>query len=193
MNAAHLHLILNHVPVLGVVFAGLLLGTALWYRSAQFQRVALVAMVGSALVAVPVYLTGERAEEAVEHVAGVSETRGETTMKWITESRRTWIVVGLLALLVLGLAPGAALADRDRAQGKAGEFYGVVDSLPGTAGWVGDWSVDGRTVRVEPGTRIEQEQGQPAVGAYVEVKGQPPPDGSLRATKIEVKRRAGRS
>jgi hypothetical protein len=58
---------------------------------------------------------------------------------------------------------------------------------------VGDWRVDGSTVRVDPSTRIEQEHGQPAVGAYVEVKGQPQPDGSLRATKIEVKRRAGRS
>jgi uncharacterized membrane protein len=74
MGAAHLHLILNHVPVVGVVFAGLLLGTALWHRSAQFQRVALVMMVSSALVAVPVYLTGEGAEEAVERIAGISET-----------------------------------------------------------------------------------------------------------------------
>lgn len=73
MDAAHLHLILNHVPALGVLFAGALLGSALWYRSAQFQRVALVMMVGCALVAVPVYLTGEGAEEAVEGIAGVSE------------------------------------------------------------------------------------------------------------------------
>jgi uncharacterized membrane protein len=73
MDAVHLHLILNHVPALGVVFAGLLLGTALWHRSPQFQRVALAMMVGSALVAVPVYLTGDGAEEAVEHIAGVAD------------------------------------------------------------------------------------------------------------------------
>lgn len=72
MDGTHLHLILNHVPALGVVFAGLLLGIALWYRSPQFQRLALVTMVGCALVALPVYLTGEDAEEAVERVAGVS-------------------------------------------------------------------------------------------------------------------------
>jgi uncharacterized membrane protein len=73
MGAAHLHPILNHVPVLGVVFAGLLLGAALGYRSSQFQRLALVMMVGSALVAVPVYLTGEAAEDTVEGITGVSE------------------------------------------------------------------------------------------------------------------------
>ncbi len=73
MNVVHLHLILNHVPALGVVFAGLLLGIALWHRSAQFQRVALVMMVGCALVAIAVYLTGKGAEDTVEHITGVSE------------------------------------------------------------------------------------------------------------------------
>jgi hypothetical protein len=114
-------------------------------------------------------------------------------MKRIADNRRTWIVAGLMALAALGLAPGTALAGRDRAQAGEGEFYGVVDSLPAAAGWVGDWTIDGRKVRVEPGTRIEQEHGEPAVGAYVEVKGQPQSDGSLKATKIEVKRTADRS
>jgi hypothetical protein len=61
MDATHVHLILNQVPALGVVFAGLLLGVALRYRSAPFQRLALLVMVGCALVAV----TGEGAGEAV--------------------------------------------------------------------------------------------------------------------------------
>jgi hypothetical protein len=73
MDATHLHLILNHVPALGGAFAGLLLGAALWYRSVQFQRLALVMMVGSALTALPVYLTGEGAEDRVEHLVGVSD------------------------------------------------------------------------------------------------------------------------
>lgn len=116
-------------------------------------------------------------------------------MEWTRGNRRTWIVAGLMAVLALGMAPGSARADRDRdhAQPRTGEFYGVVDSLPGTPNWVGDWTIDGRTVRVEPSTRIDQEHGQLAVGAYVEVKGQSQPDGSLKATKIEVKRRDGRS
>jgi Domain of unknown function (DUF5666) len=48
-------------------------------------------------------------------------------------------------------------------------------------------------LRVEPSTRIEQEHGQPAVGAHVEVKFQSQADESLKAAKIEVKRRAARS
>lgn len=73
MDAVHLHLILNHLPMLGVVFAGGLFAVALRYRSGQFQRVALVLMLLFALSAIPVFLTGEPAEEAVERVPGVSE------------------------------------------------------------------------------------------------------------------------
>ena len=68
-----------------------------------------------------------------------------------------------------------------------------MESLPGTPGLVGDWMINGRKVQVGPSTRIEREHGQPAVGAHVEVKGQRQPDGSLKATKIEVKRQGGRS
>jgi hypothetical protein len=100
-----------------------------------------------------------------------------------------------MALVALGLAPGMVLADRDRghAQAASEEIEGVISSLPATAGWVGDWKVDDRTVRVGPDTRLEQKHGEPAVGAHVEVKGQPQADGTLRATEVEVKSRAGRS
>ena len=71
------------------------------------------------------------------------------------------------------------------------EFYGTIESLPNTPGWIGDWVVSGRTVRVDDTTRIEQEHGPVAVGAYVEVKGWLQADGSVNATKIEVKMPAG--
>jgi hypothetical protein len=73
MNAAHIHLVLNHLPVLGVVIAGALFGVALWYRNSQFQRVVLGLLVILALVAIPVYLSGRSAEEIVERLSGVSE------------------------------------------------------------------------------------------------------------------------
>ncbi|NOZ28954.1 MAG: hypothetical protein GXP39_13005, partial [Chloroflexi bacterium] len=71
------------------------------------------------------------------------------------------------------------------------KFYGIIESLPNTPGWIGDWTVGGRTVRVSAATRIEQEDGIVAVGAYVEVKGWAQSDGSVDATKIEVKAAPG--
>ena len=67
------------------------------------------------------------------------------------------------------------------------KFYGVVEDLP-ASGWIGDWVVSGRTVRVDANTRIEQEHGTVRIGAYVEVKGIQQSDGSVNALKIEVKR-----
>jgi hypothetical protein len=70
------------------------------------------------------------------------------------------------------------------------EFHGVVTTLPNTAGFVGDWVVDGRTIHVTSNTRIDQEEGLLAVGSFVEVKGTLRSDGSVDATEIEVERSA---
>lgn len=67
------------------------------------------------------------------------------------------------------------------------KFYGTVESLPAN-GLIGDWRVSGRTVHVTAGTWIKQEKALAAVGAYVEVTGTQQADGSVNATKIEVKR-----
>lgn len=64
---------LNHVPVLGVVF-GLAIGViGLLARSKGVIRIGLGVLIFSAIVAVPVYLTGDSAEEIVERLPGVSE------------------------------------------------------------------------------------------------------------------------
>jgi len=69
------------------------------------------------------------------------------------------------------------------------KFYGTVESLP-ASGLVGDWMIGGRTVHVSANTRIEQEHDRLVVGAYVKVKGYLRADGSVDATKIEVKHSA---
>lgn len=73
------------------------------------------------------------------------------------------------------------------------ELSGTIESLPGTTGFVGDWKVSGHTIHVTATTVIDQEHGAPAVGAMVEVKGTMRADGSLDATKIEVKGASGGS
>lgn len=73
MNWAYFHLALNHIPVL-VLPAGLLLvGAGVLRKSSELQKAGLAALVLGALVALPVYFTGEPAEERIEHLAGVDE------------------------------------------------------------------------------------------------------------------------
>lgn len=66
-------------------------------------------------------------------------------------------------------------------------FYGTIGSLPSGQNLIGDWTVSGKTVHVSATTKIEQERGTVAPGALVEVKGNRLDDGSIDATKIEVK------
>ena len=74
MNWAHLHLLSNHLPVIGTLFALGLLGWGVLRRNDAVQRVALGTFVVVALLALPAYFTGDPAEGAVEHAAGVAES-----------------------------------------------------------------------------------------------------------------------
>ncbi|GIV84967.1 MAG: hypothetical protein KatS3mg052_1974 [Candidatus Roseilinea sp.] len=95
-------------------------------------------------------------------------------------------VAGIAAFALALIALQPAFAKHNNGNFK---FYGTVQSLP--AGLYGAWVVDGRTVNVGPGTAIKQKYGPIGVGSYVEVKGWLQPDGSVNATKIDVKRGNG--
>ncbi len=73
MNAAHWHLVLNHVPLIGIGFVALLMVIAFLRKSSELVSVSLVLTVAVALFAIPAYLTGEPAEEIVEDMPGISE------------------------------------------------------------------------------------------------------------------------
>src|SRR5688500_14191615 len=96
MNLTHVHLMLNHVPVLATAFGLGLLVLAAWRRSDEVKKVALGLFVVGALLAVPVYLTGEPAEDAVEQLPGVS--------KAIIEQHEDAAAVAFTAIAVLGVA-----------------------------------------------------------------------------------------
>lgn len=74
MSLIHLHLILNHVPVIGLGFVIVILLIALWRNNSDTAKLGLTFAVGLAAVAALVFVTGEPAEEAIEGVVGVSES-----------------------------------------------------------------------------------------------------------------------
>lgn len=98
MNITHLHLLLNHVPLLATVFGIGLLAVALWRRSEALQRAALTFFVVAALTAIPTYLTGEPAEDVVESLPGVTHQGIERH-----EEFAGWALGGVLALGVVAL------------------------------------------------------------------------------------------
>jgi hypothetical protein len=72
-NATHLHLILNHAPVFGEIFAALLLLAAAMRRSTTLLRTALAVVILTAPAAIPVFFTGRAAAEAIGKVEGIDQ------------------------------------------------------------------------------------------------------------------------
>jgi uncharacterized membrane protein len=101
MDGAHIHLLLNHLPVVSTLIGVLLLAVAAWRQNPEIRAVAWGIFVFSALVAIPVHLTGESAEERVEHLPGISES--------VIEHHEDAALTSTIALELLGVAALAAL------------------------------------------------------------------------------------
>ena len=74
MSGAHIHLLLNHIPVIGIFIGLVVFALGVWRRNDSWTRLALGLFAAVALVALATMLTGESAEEAVEQLPGVSES-----------------------------------------------------------------------------------------------------------------------
>lgn len=113
MNWAHVHIAINHAPVIGALFGFLLLAFATWRRSPEVQRVSLgvLALVGcSALVT---FLTGEPAGEAlVSAVPGVSEDLLERHCDLAGVAMASSLATGACALVALAASWRSKAAPR---------------------------------------------------------------------------------
>lgn len=98
MSTAHFHLMVNHIPLLGLVFGAVLLAYGLWRGAEDVQKASLGLLAAAGLSAVAVYLTGEPAEEVVEGLAGVSHDALEAHESWGVYALLAGIATGGLAL-----------------------------------------------------------------------------------------------
>jgi len=103
MNPAHLHLMLNHIPLVGIGFVVLLLTIALFRRSNELVNISLIFVIFVALWAIPVHQTGESAEELVEGLPGISEQLVEAHDESADIAFIFIEAVGVLALITLVL------------------------------------------------------------------------------------------
>jgi len=93
-STVHLHLLLNHLPIIVPGVALVLLLIASWRRDDYLARVGLAVLVGGAITALPSYLTGDGAEDAVRDLPGVSRD--------IIERHSDIALIASIALGVLG-------------------------------------------------------------------------------------------
>lgn len=101
MTPAHVHLLVNHVPILGTFFGLLVLAYGTFRGNKQIQGTAYLLFILSALGGVVAYLTGEGAEDLVEKIAGISENA--------IEAHEEAAVYSLIASIVLGLISAAGV------------------------------------------------------------------------------------
>jgi len=72
MNAAHLHLIINHAPLFSALFGTLILIMAMIRNSKELRAVAVALFVFGALTTVASHLTGDEAEDVVKQISGIN-------------------------------------------------------------------------------------------------------------------------
>ena len=96
MDATHLHLILTHFPIVGTIIGIGILTYGLFAKNDDIKKVALVTFILMAILTIPVFLTGEEAEETVEHITGVSEQLIENHEE--LAGKAIWLM-GLLGVL----------------------------------------------------------------------------------------------
>jgi len=101
MSASHIHIALTHLPVIGIIFSGILLLIAFLTMDKKLQRVSYWFIFFVAISAIPVFLSGEPTEEIIEKLAGVSESFIEEHELIATISFITMIVLGLLSIIGL--------------------------------------------------------------------------------------------
>lgn len=102
MNAAHLHLILVHIPIVLVPTAILLLVIALWRKQPIIANTALSLCIVASIVCVPAFLLGEGAEELVEDQPGVVENTIEEHEE--SADLSLWLTVALGSVALFSLA-----------------------------------------------------------------------------------------
>lgn len=72
MDPLQLHLLVNHVPIVGAFTALLVVVIGLVRKNHTVQTVGLAVYTVMALAVLPTYFSGEGAEERIENIAGIS-------------------------------------------------------------------------------------------------------------------------
>ncbi len=110
MNAAQIHLALNHAPLFLSIIGGGLLILGMIKKNESYKSLSLYLLVAAALLTAPVFLTGEGTEELVEHLPGVNESAIEKHEDMAKISLIIIIITGAVALLGIVIKKSTGLA-----------------------------------------------------------------------------------
>ncbi|EKD41318.1 MAG: hypothetical protein ACD_73C00769G0009 [uncultured bacterium] len=101
MDFVHLHLIVNHFPVVAVILGTLFFIISLLAKCEDSRKLSLMLWVVAAFLVGPAYFSGEEAEETLEHEAWFEEG--------FVEHHAEKGELAMIAALVLGVGAAAGL------------------------------------------------------------------------------------
>ena len=73
MNSIYIHLILNHIPILGTIFCLIFLLYAAISKNKQLQQINCLLLVLISIIALPVFFSGHNAHETLEKLPEISK------------------------------------------------------------------------------------------------------------------------
>ena len=98
MNSVQMHLALTHVPVILSLVGLVILVVALFKNKNSLIQISYIIIMIAGVAALPVFFSGEGAEEAIEHLPGISETVVERHEEVAELAMITICVAGFFAL-----------------------------------------------------------------------------------------------
>ncbi len=125
-NSAHLHLMVNHLPVLGFLFSWGLLLLGFLMRSSDVWRAGFLGMVFSAIFGVIAFFTGEGAEEIVEGLPTVA--KGFLEQHESVAKTAMYVGVGAGIVSLVAFLHSLRRPEALRAWGVLGLLVGLVSS-----------------------------------------------------------------
>lgn len=159
MNLAHLHLLLNHFPIIGTLVGLGLFVISLVGKNDDFKRAALIIFAAMALLSLPTFFSGAGAQGAIDELPGVSnalisrhegaailalffmELTGALSLAGLWQSHKSsapprWNIMAvlLLSLITVGLMArvGTTGGDIRHPEISAGSHPAANEGMPGS-------------------------------------------------------------
>jgi len=104
MNLTHLHLVTNHIPVIGTAFGILFLLGGMFRKSLELQVAAYLTFILSTFAVIIAYYTGEPAVESVEYIFDINEQSIDAHANAAKATFFSMLVLSILSLIALFLA-----------------------------------------------------------------------------------------
>lgn len=118
MDQTHIHLLVTHLPVFGSVLGALVLAHGIISGSETTRLAAYNIFIICALAASVAYITGEAAEETVEHLPGVIEHN--------IEEHEEAALYALVSMILLGVASIAGHILRSKKSALSSSFARII-------------------------------------------------------------------